>query len=104
LTAGGIHKAIEIGNMAGSWVHDYLNDEALRPDKVMKKNTPSYNFKSLMRRSMNSLQPNDRLIDSLFESKFFRSFAQTIFFHHRGLLSVRAWKDLWGMMRMKENY
>lgn len=99
LTAGGIHKAIEIGSTAGIWLHNYLNNDGSRPDKVMRECTPSYRFKNIMRSGMNQLQPSDKVIDHLFESRLFKSFAQTVFFHHRGIFSFKAWKDIVGLLK-----
>jgi len=47
------------------------------------------------------LGPPNALLDRALESRAFRSLAQTVFFHHRGLLSPAAWRDLRSMQQMR---
>ena len=45
-------------------------------------------------RSALDLRPPNALIDRGLESPRFRAVAQTVFFHHRGLMTADAWRDL----------
>ena len=101
LTAGGIHKAIELGVEAGSWVNNYLNG-GIEPAVKMKKVIPSYQFKGFLRQGFDKAQPADLMVNLLFESKIFKAFAQTVFFHNRGFFSKEAWKDFWSLIRQPE--
>jgi flavin-dependent dehydrogenase len=89
LTGGGIHPALEFGRRAGDAIADYLRGTGPHPARLPY---PSFFFKRLLRCAY-SPWPN-RLIDALFAGPLFRAAAQTIFFHHRGLLSGRAWSEL----------
>ena len=46
-----------------------------------------------MRAAMD-LRPPNALIDLALGSRRFRSIAKAVFFHHRGLLSAEAWREL----------
>jgi hypothetical protein len=39
--------------------------------------------------------PPDWLADALITTPPLRAAAQAIYFHHRGLMSARAWSDVW---------
>lgn len=93
LTAGGIHKALELGALAGSRIADYIEGMGEQPDIAMRAHAPSYTFKRHLRRIANVGVPN-AIVEPIFTNSLFRRFAQLIFFHHRGLLSPAAWRDL----------
>jgi hypothetical protein len=38
--------------------------------------------------------PTNSLVEMAFRSDLFRSMAQTVFFHNRGLFSLDTWRDL----------
>jgi len=98
LTAGGIQPAMHLGNLAGSAITDYLQNDigmpVKDPYKVVKAATPRYVTKRVLRKSFDTLPISNKLIDVAFDSHWFRKLAQTVFFHHRGLLSMQAWSDL----------
>jgi flavin-dependent dehydrogenase len=93
LTAGGIHTALRSGRAAGLAVTSYLLDEGPTLDRALKDAYPSFRGKLPMRTVMD-LRPPNALIDLALESPRFRALAQAVFFHHRGLLSGSAWRDL----------
>lgn len=93
LTAGGIHKALELGALAGHKIADYIEHMGEQPDKAMKSHAPSYTFKRHLRSLANYGVPN-AVVEPIFGNALFKKFAQLIFFHHRGLLSPAAWRDL----------
>ena len=93
LTAGGIHTAIHYGRCAGLAVSDYLLDAGPEPGTVMKSIVPRFMFKRLMRAAFN-LGPPNVLIDLALQCRPCRATAQAIFYHHRGLFSPAAWRDL----------
>ncbi|MEO6847804.1 MAG: NAD(P)/FAD-dependent oxidoreductase [Chthoniobacterales bacterium] len=95
LTAGGIHSAVEIGRLAGITISDHLLDAGPLPQQIIASTIPSFAIKRLIRILFSRVQPPNWAYDMLIGSKSFRQFAQMIFFHHRGLLSAAAWKDLW---------
>lgn len=94
LTAGGIHPALELGRLAGVALADHLLDGGPPPDELLRRHTPRYRMKSLLRQGFSRWQPPNLLYDLLLANPLFRRFAQTVFFHHRGLLSAQAWRDL----------
>ncbi|MEM6886294.1 MAG: NAD(P)/FAD-dependent oxidoreductase [Verrucomicrobiota bacterium] len=94
LTAGGIHPAIELGRLAGIRIADHLLDGGSAPHIALKALIPGYKVKSLMRIAFARIQPSNDLYNFLLGNTFFQRLAQTIFFHHRGLLSAQTWKDL----------
>jgi flavin-dependent dehydrogenase len=90
LTAGGIHKALELGCLAGCSVAAYLRGDGPRPEQVMLAASPHYRCKRQLRRLANWGVPNP-LVELAFGNTLFRRFAQLVFFHHRGLLSREGW-------------
>ena len=92
LTAGGIHKALELGAYAGDVIADSVTDGS-DPIPRMRAVYPSYAWKRRLRH-LAGMQPSNKLINAIFENQSFRLFAQLVFFHHRGLLSREAWRDL----------
>lgn len=94
LTAGGIHPALHVGETAGTAIADYLLEQGRDPAKAVQAVMPGFTFKRLMRTAYDHSPWSDRLADTLFASPAFRALAQTIFFHHRGLLSAAAWRDI----------
>lgn len=93
LTAGGIHPSLEVGRRAGAAISNYLLDGGPDPAEAIRGAVPSYFIKGMMR-TIFDLRPPNQLFNLLLGSEIFRKTAQTIFFHHRGLLSVKAWRDL----------
>lgn len=96
MTAGGIHPAIEVGRLLGIAISDYLQDKGFAPEKEIAKHIPSYLFKNGLRRFFNFLTPPNFLLNILIDNPLFRKSAQIIFFHHRGLLSKKAWAEILG--------
>ncbi len=94
LTAGGIHPAIEIGDLAGEKISDYLMDGDLSHLKSLNQLIPRYRTKQLLRLLNNHVPVPNWMFDLALKHPVFRSFAQTVFFHHRGLFSMEAWRDL----------
>lgn len=95
LTAGGIHPAFEVGRLAGIAAADHLLDAGPAPYEVLRSAVPDFALKRLIRLVFSRVQPLNWLYDVFLENPFFRRAARTVFFHHRGLLSAAAWKDLW---------
>lgn len=93
LTAGGIHTALELGRAAGIAISNHLLDDGPDPAIRIRDRTPSFHFKRLLRAACDLLPPN-QLYDLLLGNPAFCAAAQSIFFHHRGLLCVDAWKDI----------
>ena len=94
LTAGGIHPAVHYGFQAGEYLADYFINEGLPPGKRLEQIVPDFRIKNLLRSFNDHLLIPNRVYNRIFGSVFFRSLAQTIFFHHRGLLTKEAWRDL----------
>jgi digeranylgeranylglycerophospholipid reductase len=95
LTAGGIHKALELGGLAGSAVADYLSGYGPSPEQALLAAAPRYRFKRQLRRVANYGVPN-LLVELTFGNVLFRRLAQLVFFHHRGLLASDGWSALLG--------
>lgn len=94
LTAGGIHPAIEIGRYSGEAISQYLYDGDLRHIHSLKSIIPNYQTKQLMRWIHDHIHIPNKVYDVILTNPVFRSVAQTVFFHHRGLLTFAAWRDL----------
>jgi geranylgeranyl reductase family protein len=93
LTAGGIHPALQLGRAAGVALAEHLLDAGPHPHRVLQAMLPSYFFKRCLRSAFDAL-PSNRLYELAFEAAPFRALAQTLFFHHRGLFSAAAWRDI----------
>ncbi|NND65554.1 MAG: NAD(P)/FAD-dependent oxidoreductase [Gammaproteobacteria bacterium] len=104
LTAGGIHTALQLGATAGDAIADYLMNRGKNPARVIKKTCPNYRTKKMLRRLNDTWSPSNKTIDRFFDSPAFRSFAQVIFFHNRGLFSWQAWRELWQRYRQHESH
>jgi len=96
LTAGGIHPALELGRLAGVALADHLLDGGPHPAERLKETVPGYSAKGLLRAAFSAFPPPNALYDRVLEWGLFRRLARTVFFHHRGLMSAAAWKDLIG--------
>ena len=94
LTAGGIHPAIHIGERAGQMVAEHLLHQGENPGRALRQVLPRYYFKSSLRYLFDHLPINNRLYDRFISKPYFRLLAQTLFFHHRGLFSAAAWRDI----------
>jgi flavin-dependent dehydrogenase len=99
LTAGGIHPALQLGREAGIAIADYLQDNGPVPQQRISTLMSRYVVKRQLRRCYDYLPLNNTFIDTLFALPLFRHLAQTVFFHHRGLLTMEAWRDLLGPAR-----
>jgi len=95
LTAGGIHKALELGGLAGHAIADHLRNAAPDPAQVLATAAPQYRCKKWLRRCANRGVPN-QLLEGVFTNSMFQRFAQLVFFHHRGLLGRDGWQALLG--------
>jgi flavin-dependent dehydrogenase len=98
LTAGGIHTALLYGRLAGLAVTDHLLDAGRDPARVLRRAAPAFRAKRLLRAAWDLPLP-DAVYDLALRSRLFRSFAQAVFFHNRGLLSWQAWADVWRLLR-----
>lgn len=95
LTAGGIHKALELGGLAGKAITEYLTGQGPSPERILLSAAPTWRFKRQLRRLANIGIPNS-LLELTFNNFLFRRFAQLIFFHHRGLLTREGWSAVLG--------
>ena len=93
LTAGGIHTALDSGWRAAHAIADHLLDGAPAPHRAIADAYPRFFWKRRLRQLFDSGPPN-WLIDAALGTSPIRALAQAIYFHHRGLLSARAWGDL----------
>ena len=95
LTAGGIHRALELGPLLGDLIADGAELSAAEFEARAERELtyPRYRVKRLLR-LLADHQPHNAMVDRLFGLDFFRAFAQLVFFHQRGLLSRDAWRDL----------
>ena len=94
VTGGGIHPAVWLGELAGAAVADHLLGNGPPPAQPVAAALPSHGAKLLLRRGMDALPVPDLLARLIFSSLPFRALAQLLFFHSRGLLSARAWREL----------
>ena len=96
MTAGGIHPAVEIGRLLGIAVSDYLQDNGYSPESEIRKQVPSYRVKRELRRIFDIFPPPNFVFNFFLSNTLFRKTSQLIFFHHRGLLSKKAWNEILG--------
>ena len=94
LTAGGIYPSIEIGLQAGHAISEHLKGRLDHPAANILDMIPNYHFKGMMRWSMDHFVPPNFTYDIALRNPVFRRVAQILFFHHRGLLSAKAWKEI----------
>jgi digeranylgeranylglycerophospholipid reductase len=94
LTAGGIHTALDSGWRAAHAIADHLMDGAPHPAQMLADAYPRFLWKRGLRRLFDAA-PADWIADALISTKPLRAVAQTVYFHHRGLMSARAWSGLW---------
>ncbi len=94
LTAGGIHPSLDIGHVAGEAIAAHLIEGGDSPERVIRKMQPGYFYKRQLRAMLDRFAPSNRSYDRILRQPLFRNLAQTIFFHHRGLFSLRAWQDM----------
>jgi hypothetical protein len=73
-------------------ISDYLLDGGRQPYRALADEIPSFYWKRMLRFGMNMGLPN-ALLNLTLGNTVFRSVAQTIFYHHRGLFSPAAWRD-----------
>lgn len=93
LTAGGIHPAMQLGRVAGVAIANHLLDAAPEPWRAVAALAPNFAFKRCLRTAFDVL-PTNWLFDQALSSAMFRRMAQVIFFHHRGLFSLEAWREI----------
>lgn len=93
LTAGGIHTAMGLGRLAGVALADHLIDGAADPAKVVRRAAPGFAIKRLMRLAIDRDPPNG-VYSAALRVGAIRALAQAVFYHHRGLMSRAAWRDL----------
>jgi flavin-dependent dehydrogenase len=93
LTAGGIHTALSSGGFAGEAIADHLLHGGPDPASLLESELPRFRTKRLLR-ALFDLRPPNALYDAVLSSRTFRALAATLFFHHRGLLSGAAWKEV----------
>jgi flavin-dependent dehydrogenase len=93
LTGGGIHTALRSGHVAALAIANHLLDGGPTPDRVLARAYPTFAGKLPMRAAMDLCPPN-ALLDRALDNPRFRAVARAVFFHHRGLLSPEAWRDL----------
>ncbi len=93
LTAGGIHPSMQLGRAAGIAISDHLLEGGPNPARLLGHLAPSFRFKRTLRAAFDLAPPN-WLYDLALGSNMMRNIAQTIFFHHRGLFSLEAWRDI----------
>jgi flavin-dependent dehydrogenase len=95
LTAGGIHKSLQLGALAGEAVADHLQGHGPHPEERLLAAAPRYRIKRQLRRLANHGVPN-ALVEGVFGNLLFQRFAQLVFFHHRGLFSRKGWEAVFG--------
>jgi digeranylgeranylglycerophospholipid reductase len=97
LTGGGIHPAMGSGRAAGIAVAGYLQDGGPDPAGAVRAAVPALPFRQLLRVIYDVMPFPERAVDVLFAVPVFRHLAQTVFFHHRGLLAWDTWHELLGL-------
>ena len=94
VTGGGIHPAVLGGRIAGQAIAHFLDHGGANPGLVLRDTIPHVFFKKTLRSMCNHITISPAFLDAMLKTPVCRSLAQTVFFHHRGLLSAAAWRDL----------
>jgi hypothetical protein len=63
------------------------------PARLLRSLVPSFRFKRALR-AIFDFNPPNWVYDLALDSRPMRNLAQTIFFHHRGLFCLQAWRDI----------
>ncbi len=93
LTAGGIHPSLELGQKMGPILESWFQGNVENPAQSLAPFVEKYHTKKVMRWGFDHFQPQGQVYDWALSQPWFRSVAQLVFFHHRGLQSKGAWKD-----------
>lgn len=83
LTGGGIFNAFHFGRRAAQVVSDYLQDRGPEPSRVLAPELPKYRWKGLLRRLVDTAQP-DLVTEAALRTAPFRRLAREIYFRERG--------------------
>ena len=94
LTAGGIHPGIEIGELLGASIADYIHNGGDLPQQQIAPFVKRYPYKKRLRSLYNQMAPSDTILNWMINNPAFQRMAQIIFFHNRGLLSKAVWRDI----------
>ncbi len=94
LTAGGIHPAIAAGEKLGHAIADYLCDGGEHPAEQIANHIPRYRMKKQLRRLADLIPQPEFLLNEAIGNPVFQRMAKIIFFHHRGLFSKAAWREI----------
>lgn len=94
LTAGGIHPAVRSGRIAGEAIAHYLDHGGPDPADALRDAVPHMLFKKSLRSLYDRVTLPHAWLDAMLNTPAFQALAQMVFFHHRGLLSPAAWRDL----------
>lgn len=95
LTAGGIHTALKYGRQAGVAVANHLLDGGPDPARTLQQSVERFGLKHAMRWAIDREPPN-ALLNVMLKQGVVRAMAQTVFYHHRGLMTRAAWRDVIG--------
>jgi geranylgeranyl reductase family protein len=87
LTGGGIALAWRYGRRAAQAASDYLCDGGQNPGAVLARERPRFGLKTVLRRALD-LGPPNAMWDAAFGSWAFGAFAQSIYFHKRGMAQM----------------
>lgn len=98
LTGGGIHAAVSSGRTAGRAIANYLEGDGAHPATTLKAAMPGMHCKLALRTFYEHIPMPAALASALLHRPFFRALVQTVFFHHRGLFSTAAWRDVLRIM------
>ncbi len=91
LTAGGIHTALDSGRRTAVAIADELIHGGAAAWRELSP--PRFFWKRCLRRLMDAV-PTNAVWDALLATPPMRALARAVFFHHRGLFSPAAWRDL----------
>lgn len=93
VTAGGIHTALKHGLASGHAIADYLNGRREDPSKWFVQSYPKFRTKRVLRFLFDRLQ-SDVLFNLLLRTKFLRTAAGLVYFHHKGVFDPEPREQL----------
>ena len=94
LTAGGIHPAVNIAEVAGEMIVHHILYGGEDPGSELRRELPGFSYKKKIRYLYDHIPASNQLLNYLIHTPAFRLAAQAIFFHNRGLFSLNAWRDI----------
>lgn len=101
VTAGGIHTALKHGLASGHAISDYLNGRREDPSSWFVQSYPKFRAKRALRFLFDRFQ-SDVLFNLCLRTKFLRTAAGLVYFHHKGVFDPEPRVQVTGRFEEKQ--